>query len=60
MKSPKLDEKMEELAMAQKDERESINKTLTEICDHLERLEAKGYELKERAEDITVQEREEE
>ena len=58
MKAPKLHEMMEELAVAQKEERENINRSLTKIRDHLKRLEAKGYELKKRARSITVREEE--
>jgi hypothetical protein len=55
MKSPKLHEKMKN---SQWLKRKSINRTLklTKICDHLKRLEAKGYELKKRANAITVRE----
>jgi hypothetical protein len=52
-KDIKLDQMMENLAKVEKDERESINKTLAEICERLETLEEKGYELKDRAEDST-------
>tara|TARA_B110000305_G_C19346444_1_gene591956 strand:+ start:933 stop:1103 length:171 start_codon:yes stop_codon:yes gene_type:complete len=56
MKKPILAQKVKELAEAERIERETINKTLDVICVHLEKLEHKGYALKERARNIKVQE----